>query len=508
MKKLLKSIFGRLSIIALFIILQFAFFIFLIFRLKEYFAVISVVFDILAAIIVFFIIDRKIPNESKISWIILILIAPIFGTIAYLMFSKNRLSKRQSRVIKKIKKESLEISEEQSENNEIIKESLPDDLKMQLEYINSVSNNVAYKNSEVTFYPYGERFFPDYLEELKKAKEFIFIEYFIIDNGVVLDSVLDILYQKVKEGVEVRFIYDDFGSINTVPSSFAKQLRKKGIKAYKFNRFVPVVSSIHNNRDHRKITVIDGKVGFTGGLNLADEYVNLKHPYGVWKDSAIRIKGDGVDGLTSMFLSIYCMQKREVEDYEPYLKKNHEIVNDNVVIPYGDGPRPYYDEYISENVYINMINSAKRYIYITTPYLICDNKLKSALKLAAMRGVDVRIVLPHIPDKKIVFLISRSNYRQLIDAGVKIYEFKDGFIHSKQLICDDVSAIVGTINFDYRSLLHHFEDAVLMFNQDVIEDIKKDFDHIFENSISMQNYKQRKITRILCVILEVFQPLL
>ena len=202
------------------------------------------------------------------------------------------------------------------------------------------------------------------------------------------------------------------------------------------------------------------------------------------------------------------MQKREVEDYEPYLKKNHGIVNDNVVIPYGDGPRPYYDEYIGENVYINMINSAKRYIYITTPYLICDNKLKSAIKMAAKRGVDVRIVLPHIPDKKVVFLISRSNYRQLINAGVKIYEFKDGFIHSKQIVCDDVSAIVGTINFDYRSLLHHFEDAVLMFNQDVIEDIKKDFDDIFKNSISMQNYKQMKITRILCVILEVFQPLL
>lgn len=508
MKKLLKSVFGRLSIIALFIILQFVSFILLVLWLKEYVAIISVVFDILAILIVFFIIDRKIPDESKISWIILVLIAPIFGSIAYLMFSKNRLSIRQSRIIKKIKRESLEISEKQSANNKQIKESLPNDLRMHLEYINKVSNCVAYKNSEVTFYPYGEKFFPDYLEELKKAKEFIFIEYFIIDNGFVLDSVLEILYQKVQEGVEVRFIYDDFGSINTVPSSFAKKLRGKGIKACKFNRFVPVVSSIHNNRDHRKITVIDGKVGFTGGLNLADEYVNLKHPYGVWKDSAIRIKGDGVDGLTSMFLSIYCMQKREVEDYEPYLKKNHGIVNDNVVIPYGDGPRPYYDEYIGENVYINMINSAKRYIYITTPYLICDNKLKSAIKMAAKRGVDVRIVLPHIPDKKVVFLISRSNYRQLINAGVKIYEFKDGFIHSKQIVCDDVSAIVGTINFDYRSLLHHFEDAVLMFNQDVIEDIKKDFDDIFKNSISMQNYKQMKITRILCVILEVFQPLL
>lgn len=506
MKKILKSIFGRLSIIALFIILQLLVFIGLLYRLNEYFAIVNIINTIISFLIIFSIFSRRIPEESKITWIIVILVIPIFGVVAYIMFSKNRLSIRQSKLIRKIKMQIHKINEKHK--NISINQLLNVEQNGQLDYLEYVSSNIAYINNEVSFFPKGELFFEDLLIELKKAKQFIFMEYFIIDHGKMLDSIIDILAQKVQEGVEVRFLYDDFGSINTVSFNFDKELRKRGIDAHKFNRFVPIVSSIHNNRDHRKITVIDGKVAYTGGLNLADEYINEIHPHGEWKDSALKIKGDAVDGLTMMFLSTYNLVTRKEEDFTKYLGYNTEIKNNNVVIPYGDGPRPYYDEYIGENVYINIINSAKKYLWITTPYLICDSKIKSALEMAAMRGVDVRIVLPHIPDKKLIFAISRSNYKELIERGVKIYEFKNGFIHAKQFLSDDVSAIVGTINLDYRSLLHHFEDGVILFNQEVIFDIKKDFENIFSESISMLNYKQNIFIRLGCKLLEVFQPLL
>ena len=327
----------------------------------------------------------------------------------------------------------------------------------------------------------------------------------------MLEEILDILETKIKEGVEVRLIIDDIGCMKNLPLWYTRKIRNIGIKLVIFNRFVPIVSAVHNNRDHRKIVIIDGKIAYTGGINIADEYINEIHPYGYWKDSGIRLVGRCVDEFTMMFLINYDLQIRKVDtNIHRYLElENFSSLKANgVVLPYGDGPRPAYQEYVGENVYLNMINSAERYIYITTPYLIIDSKIENALINASLKGVDVRIVTPGIPDKKMIYLITRSTYFNLQKYGVKIYEYKPGFIHAKQVLCDDDVGIIGTINFDYRSLLHHYENAVWMYKTDALVSLKKDFDDIFNNANSMEKYHQNIFVYILCKALKIFQPLL
>ena len=334
------------------------------------------------------------------------------------------------------------------------------------------------------------------------------MEYFIIETGQMWNKILNILQNKVREGVEVRVMYDDLGTIHKLPSNYHKKLRKIGIKCVKFNSFVPIMSALHNNRDHRKITVVDGKVGFVSGLNIADEYINVVQKYGYWKDTGIKITGEAVGSLLMMFLQLYNVQTQKLEDYKPYLKDIEPVKANGLVCPFGDGPKYFYEDYIAENVYLNMINQAEKYIWITTPYLIVDSKLTNSLCLAAKRGVDVRIITPHVPDKKIIFRITRSSYKTLQEAGVKIYEYEKGFIHSKQFLCDDEVAIVGTINLDYRSLLHHYECGVLMCKVDCLKDIKRDFEYLFNVSINMKDFKLSKIARLYCAILKVFTPML
>lgn len=506
MKKICRMLFSHVTIIGFLLLLQFGFLILLVSALNYVYAEIQLVMIIIAIITLFSIGSRDMQTEAKNSWAIIVLLAPAFGTIAYILFSKNRLTKKQIKIIREVKKQSDAKINHKYELK--IKEELDDNQYAQLQYLYSANKQIGYINSDLTFYDYGEKFYVDFIKELKEAKNFIFLEYFIIAPGKMLDGVVDILLEKVQKGVEVRFIYDDVGSASTIHSSFARALQKKGIKCYPYNRLRIFLSSIYNNRDHRKIAVIDGKVAFTGGLNLADEYINQLNRFGIWKDTAIKIKGEAVDSMTAMFLSNYAINLRKEEDFSKYLHHYTKTKKNGVIVPYGDGPKPFYNEYVGENVFLNMINGAVKYVYITTPYLICDNKLLDALKNAAMRGVDVRIVLPHIPDKKIVFMLSRSNYRKLINHGVHIYEFKDGFMHAKELIADDKQAIVGTINFDYRSLIHHFENGVLMFNVDILEDIKEDFNRIFAQSINMRDFKQNRLTRLFCSLLDIFRPLL
>ena len=356
--------------------------------------------------------------------------------------------------------------------------------------------------------------FPVLVRELEQAKHYIYIEYFIINDGVMWQTILSILERKVKEGVDVRLIYDDFGCLTTLPHKYEDILRAKGIRCQVFNRFRPILNIIQNNRDHRKICVIDGHTGFTGGINLADEYINQKERFGHWKDTAVMLKGEAVWNMTAMFLDMWTVitGSKELWHFEDYLPHRHhpeEFESDGFVQPFCDTPLD--KEVVGENVYLNIINRAKRYVYICTPYLIIDNELMTALCLAAKSGVDVKIMTPGIPDKKMVFLLTQSYYEQLVSAGVEIYEYQPGFLHAKSFVCDDEVGVVGTINLDYRSLYLHFEDGVWMYRNKVVGDIRKDFEETLEycHTIDLDFCKNRGlVTRGIQSIMRVFAPLL
>ena len=374
-----------------------------------------------------------------------------------------------------------------------------------------ISYGHIFKEENQKYYPLGEDLCKDLIEDLKNARRFIFMEYFIIEEGKLWNEILEVLKEKSSQGIEVRIVYDDIGCMKTLPGDYFKKLRKMGIDATAFSFLKGGVDTEFNNRSHRKITVIDGVIGYTGGINLADEYINETVRFGHWKDGGIRITGECVHELTRLFLIDYGINVKHLpkakHDYFPETKKNNK---NGYVIPFGDGPRPLYKREVSKCAIMNMLNSATNYAYITTPYLIIDNELCTCLENTALRGVDVKIILPHIPDKKFIHSMSRSFYPRLIDAGVEIYEYKEGFIHSKNYITDDEYAIVGTVNLDYRSLVHHFENAVWMYDCDVIVDIKTDFEKTLEKSIKMdkQSLKINIFKRFFRACVRVFAPLL
>ena len=507
MKKFFKLLFGRFSLIIFALILQLCLYIFVPIFLSETFPVIplNLILSLLAVMLVIAIINSKMIIEGQMPLIILCIISPIIGIAFCCIFLKTKVPKKvkkfEKATVEEIK-ENLSITEE--EKTEL--ENSLNDAYGQFNYIYQTTNLRAYKNTKADFFSSGEEFYASLLQSLKEAKKYIFMEYFIIDNGKMWSCICEILKQKVSEGVDVRVMYDDLGTITKLPSNFAKKLRKQGIKCVKFNEYSNQTSSIYNNRDHRKITIVDGEVGFVGGVNIADEYINEIHPFGHWKDSALKLEGEAVKNLVCMFLQLYNVQTKQQEAFNKYFSTKTKQAN-GIVCPFGDGPKYVYGENIAENVYLNMINQAKKYVYITTPYLIIDSKLKNALKNASLRGVDVKIVTPHIPDKKSIFQITRSSYADLQEKGVQIYEYTEGFIHAKQVLVDDELAVVGTINFDYRSLLHHYECGVLMYQTDCIADIKLDFANILKTATNMAGYKQNVFVKIFCALAKVFTPL-
>ena len=315
-------------------------------------------------------------------------------------------------------------------------------------------------------------------KELEKAKRFIFMEYFIVERGEMWDSILEILERKVQDGVEVRFMYDGMCCLVLLPYSYPRELRTKGLKAKMFAPIRPALSTYQNNRDHRKILVIDGHTAFTGGINLADEYINRKVRFGHWKDTGIMVKGDAVTSFTMMFLQMWNITEKEPEDYGRYLRDPEffyppELSMEGFVIPYGDSPLD--QETVGELVYLDIINTARNYVHIMTPYLILNYELVQALQFAAKRGVETIIIMPHIPDKEYAFLLAKAHYEELIRAGVQIYEYTPGFVHAKVFTSDDEKAVVGTINMDYRSLYLHFECAAYIYRNEVIKDVERDF---------------------------------
>ena len=352
--------------------------------------------------------------------------------------------------------------------------------------------------------------FADMLAVLEKAEHYIFLEYFIVSEGKMWDRILEVLKQKAAQGVDVRVIYDDMGCLARLPAGYHSWLEKEGIKCMAFNPVVPLISLVMNHRDHRKIMVVDGHTAFTGGINLADEYINVKARFGYWKDTGIRLKGEAVWSFTVMFLEMWNAYRNEDDDiqkYRPSVWHPDPFTGEGIVCPYTDTPLD--GEPLAENIYLDILNQAQKYVYIFTPYLILDDVMRNTLCHAAARGVDVRIVTPGIPDKKVVFRLTRSNYAMLLKAGVRIYEYTPGFIHAKSYICDDEFGVVGSVNMDYRSLYLHFECAALLYQTEALTELKRDvLDTIGQSrEIMLEDCKKGFFGELFDSVLRVFAPL-
>lgn len=524
LKRLLKKLFSRFTFVGLTIILIFLcsvaligggiYILLLVFDhyLPDYtrylYYGIALLAWLLQLIAVLNVVNRDMLPETKLPWILCIVALNVLGVAIYIVFAHNRISRLQQKRYKLLYEHASPFL-----SGALSKDYLEETLKSRADVSEALTVSsptaVAYNNTKTKYFPSGESFFEALLQDLERAEKYIFLEFFIIAKGEMWSRILEVLRRKVSEGVEVRVMYDDIGSMSRVHVRYYNTLRKMGIKCVKFSPFVPVVTNMHNFRDHRKIVIVDGKIAYTGGINLGDEYINKLHLHGHWKDSAIRLEGEGVKNFILLFLCMYNMQKRSDEDFAKFIPEYETFEDEGIVQAYGTGPRPIYGRQIGEDVFLNILGSAKNYVYITTPYLIIDYRLREALCLAAQRGVDVRIVTPKIPDKKIVFALTRSNYMALIKAGVKIYEYTPGFIHAKNFLCDDEIGVLGTINLDYRSLIHHYEDAVLMFKTKALEEMKTDFLETFAVSElqTKESAKRNVIFRWILEIAKVFAPL-
>lgn len=475
--------------------------------IKPYASYITIVLEGVSLLVVFYLVKSDINPVYKIPWIVILLLFPIFGGVLYIIYGRAHIGKKEARRFNYINLQYKNALTCRPGYNEELKKMEPY-IGVQTDYLNLRADAPVYKNTDTEYFPLGDTMFPVMLRELSRAQKYIFMEYFIIEDGVMLDAILTILEKKAEEGLDVRFMYDSFGSMIKAPLHIVKRLTRKGIHCFEFNSFRTVVDSRYNNRDHRKICVIDGLVGFTGGLNLADEYINRKQLFGHWKDSAIMLKGDAVWSLTIMFLALWDYMKQEEDSFEKYMPDQTITIDNGFVAPYTDYPLD--DEAVGKNVYLNMINRAKEYVYITSPYLVLDNVMITALENAAKMGVDIRIITPGIPDKKIVNMLTKSYYEVLIKAGVRIYEYTPGFMHAKNFISDDETGVIGTINLDYRSLTHHFENAVWMYKTSAVLDMKKDFYDTIRKCYEVTKedcQKQSIIRKILLPILRLFSPM-
>ncbi len=458
------------------------------------------------AIILIVVLSGPENPTVKLSWCIFIAVFPLPGSVLYFFARFDIGSRLGKRVLQR--------------TNADVREFLPDDtaLRQKFQHADRDFYNLSgylgrcgypvYPAADTIYYPLGDDMFKDMLAELEKAEKFIFLEYFIIVPGKMWGQILEILLRKVKQGVTVRLLYDGMNGLTNLPYNYPSQLKQMGIDCKVFSPVMPFVSTHYNNRDHRKILVVDGRVAFTGGINLEDRYINEEVVFGHWKDTGIQVRGSGVDRFTLLFLQLWNAARMERE-YAPYLTAEPAQQHDGYVIPFGDSPKD--GENISKMIYFNILNQAKHYVYIMTPYLILDGETLTALQFAAKRGVDVRIVLPHIPDKKTAFALAKSHYRELIAAGVRIYEYTPGFVHAKVFLSDDSQSVVGTVNLDYRSLYHHFECGAYLYGGKVLADIRQDFAGTMAASqeVTAEEVKKQSIFyRLLGLLLKVVAPLM
>lgn len=510
-KKLINIIFSQKTTIILLLLLQFLQ-IFLAFTfLSENYSYLSVFFSTLGIGVAIYIVNTDRNPAYKLAWIVPLLIFPVFTTILYIILSNQPYKRKVSNAYVLKNLDTRDYLPEDTELTDNIKKNDPELYRI-VRYLDDSAGFPAYGCEDITYFPLGENKFEAMVREMKKAEKFIFMEYFIVDDGEMWGEILDILLEKAFAGVEVKLIVDGMGSQFTMPARDIKAIEKAGGRVLIFNRFRPMISTIQNNRDHRKILVIDGNVGFTGGVNIADEYINRLIRFGHWKDTAVMLKGQAVWNLTMMFIQMWEVISKEsisYNDYRPSVPDSKPNTQ-GIIVPYSDTPLD--SEKIGRMVYMSIMNTAKKYLYITTPYFIPDNEILCALELAAKSGVDVRIVTPHIPDKWYIQCLTRSYYLELLNMGVKVYEYVPGFIHAKTCLSDDKRAVVGTINFDYRSLYLHFEDACFMQDTACIPDIKADFIDLFNNKCHRITYEDLRnlsfASRFCSVILRIFAPML
>ncbi len=472
---------GRLVITAVSMLLEVLLWVLLFTILNDYAEWINVGTRIFAFLLVLAIYAQNITPSMKMPWIMLILVFPVFGVVMYFLVGTNVYTKRMRRRFQEIDRLLLPLLPENEAELEKIKEE--DGAAGNIaSYLAANAKYPVYQNTDIEYFDDAAKGLEAQLKELAKAKHFIFMEYHAIEDKESWHRIQEVLLERVRAGVEVRVFYDDMGSIGFINTNFVDKMEALGIRCRVFNPFVPGLNLFLNNRDHRKITVIDGRIGFTGGYNLANEYFNLTHPYGQWKDTGIQITGDAVKSLTVTFLEMWNASNKKGEadeDFQQYLPEiRYQAKEDQAfVVPYADSPMDTL--HTGEDIYISMANKAEKYCYFMTPYLILTDEMTQALGLAARRGVDVRIITPGIPDKKIIYQVTRSFYHGLVRNGVRIYEWEPGFCHAKMSIADDKMATCGTINMDYRSLYHHFENGCFFFRCQAVQDMKADFEKTF-----------------------------
>ena len=513
MKKILSKLFGRLVITAIIILLQFGWIVMTLYEAEAISPWFSVILRAISVIIALYVVYKDMRPHNKLSWIFLILFLPIIGCPCYFIFGRAEMTKKSREQMATLQAFVEPLREKQEDVSAFVKEKDSCAYK-QSRLPENVGSYPVYMEEESKYYHVGDDMFKDMLEDIRNAKEFIFLEFFIMKQGEMFDALIDALEERAKAGVHVRLIYDDMGCIDEFPLYFYKELQKKGIHIACFNPFRPFLSIIMNNRDHRKIVVIDGKIAYTGGLNVADEYIHAIERFGHWKDAGVRITGDAVWSFTTMYLEMWSFITKGTEDFMQYkvMSNDNSVLmkqNKGFVQPYGDCPLD--KRYIIEGVYLNLINHAKDYVYIFTPYLIIGSEIATALINAARSGVDVRIVTPAIPDKKMVFLLTQANYENLIRGGVKIYQYTPGFIHSKCMVVDDKYASVGTTNLDYRALYLHFECGTLLYNTESVMKIKEDALNTFAISrqISLEECENKNFFyQLFLSVMQLFSPLL
>ena len=510
MKKAASILFHRTALVGLLLVLQVAILVVVMARFASYFIYFYLFCVVVSILVVLWIVNARTDPGYKIAWIVPILLAPVFGGLVYLLSGGNQLSARMRRKMEGMDRRLAEVLSDDCKAG-VLEEKHGADAANQSRYLERYAHCPLCVNTDAKYYPLGDDVFADMLEALRGAKRYIFLEYFIIDRGLFWDSILDILEEKAGAGVDVRVIYDDVGCLYTLPKNYWRELEEKGIRCRAFNRFIPVLSVRLNNRDHRKFCIVDGHTAFTGGINLADEYINLRQRYGHWKDSAIRVTGEGAWSMTVMFLTMWEYICGGEEDYNSYRPAAMPLPDGDpgYVQPYADSPLD--GEPVGETVYLNLISKARRYVYITTPYLIVSDSVNTALCSAAKSGVDVRIMTPHIPDKKIIFEVTRAHYEPLLEAGVRIFEYTPGFVHGKNFAVDDIYATVGSINMDYRSMFLHFEDGVWLCGAPAVLDVKRDFLDTLAvcQEITLARCRERSmLRRLLRAVLRVFAPLM
>lgn len=500
---------GRLIFAGVAVLIQIAWLLLLVLKLNQYSVVISILTSVLALFTSIRIYGEHSNAAMKMPWIMLILAFPVMGVSLYALAGHSQVARKMRVRFEQVDAELAPYLTQEEQVLESLRKENPG-VANQCRYICNYAGYPVYGNTDVMFYDEADKGFEAQLADLQKAEHFIFLEYHAIEEAEAFGRLQAVLSERAAAGVEIRMIYDDVGSVGFINMDFIKRMEKLGIRCKVFNPVMPVLNLFVNNRDHRKITVIDGKVGFTGGYNLADEYFNITHPYGRWKDTGIRIEGDGVRNLTVTFLEMWYVIDKGTRQYDPYFPDtDYKAAGKGYVQPYADSPLD--KERVGENVYLNVIKNAKHYVYFMTPYLIITDEMNRELELAAKRGVDVRIITPGIPDKKIIYNMTRSYYGRLVEGGVRIFEYTPGFCHAKQCVSDDEAATVGTINLDYRSLYLHFENGTFFYGCDAVADVKADFDRVFpacEEVTEKYRTGRSRALRMGQSILRLFAPLL